>query len=148
MTTSEGKVIKSCSKLIFADGWRIPKSATDIHRITTFDCTMGGEPIKRVLDFFKMDLKLATLQVCHNWEFDFAMLKSEFKRIGEVPVEFMETPHVCTMRRSTDFCQIPGNYGRYKWPRLQVLYKKLFGKEFENAHDAMADVIATKDCFF
>jgi len=27
------------------------------------------------------------------------------------------------------------------------LYRFLFGKEFDDAHDAMADIRATKDCF-
>jgi hypothetical protein len=34
-----------------------------------------------------------------------------------------------------------------KRPRLWLLYTHLFGKEFANAHDAMADIEATKDCF-
>ncbi|MEI6773576.1 MAG: hypothetical protein WCL18_01825 [bacterium] len=28
-----------------------------------------------------------------------------------------------------------------------MLYTHLFGKEFDHAHDAMADIEATKDCF-
>lgn len=35
-----------------------------------------------------------------------------------------------------------------KWPKLQELYKVLFGHSFEGAHNAMADVVATKDCFW
>ena len=34
------------------------------------------------------------------------------------------------------------------WPRLQELYKKLFGQKFKGAHDSMCDVTATKECFF
>ena len=28
------------------------------------------------------------------------------------------------------------------------LYTKLFGNGFDGAHDAMADIVATKECFF
>lgn len=34
-----------------------------------------------------------------------------------------------------------------KWPKLQELYKVLFGHSFEGAHNAMADVVATKRLF-
>ena len=54
---------------------------------------------------------------------------------------------ICTMKATVDFCKIPDNYG-YKYPKLQELHKKLFGYPFEDAHNAMTDIIATKKCFF
>lgn len=54
---------------------------------------------------------------------------------------------ICTMNESTDLCKIPGPYG-YKWPKLEELHKHLFGKTFDNAHDALADVRATARCLF
>jgi hypothetical protein len=51
------------------------------------------------------------------------------------------------MRSTTDFCALPGYYG-YKWPTLQELHKKLFGRGFEDAHDAYIDVSVTVKCFF
>jgi hypothetical protein len=47
------------------------------------------------------------------------------------------------MRASTELVNGIGG----KWPKLIELYKFLFWKEFENTHDAMADIEATKDCF-
>ncbi|WP_286031763.1 hypothetical protein [Phocaeicola coprophilus] len=32
--------------------------------------------------------------------------------------------------------------------KLQELYKTLFGHTFEDVHNAMADVVATKECFW
>jgi DNA polymerase III epsilon subunit-like protein len=55
---------------------------------------------------------------------------------------------ICTMLSSVDFCQLPGRYGSFKWPQLQELHKILFGKEFDSAHDALADVVACGDCLF
>ena len=52
------------------------------------------------------------------------------------------------MKESMDFCQLPGQFGDYKWPKLQELHIKLFNKGFENAHDALVDVEATARCFF
>ena len=54
------------------------------------------------------------------------------------------------MKCSADFCAIPSNspYGGYKWPKLEELYRKLFGYTFDGAHDALADVEATRKCYF
>ena len=51
------------------------------------------------------------------------------------------------MKSSTNFCRIPGNYG-FKWPKLSDLHIKLFGKDFDEAHNALADIRATADCFW
>ena len=51
------------------------------------------------------------------------------------------------MKSTTDFCKIQGNYG-YKYPKLQELYKKLFGHGFEDAHNSQADILATMQCYF
>ena len=53
----------------------------------------------------------------------------------------------CTMQAGTNFCKIPGKYG-YKWPKLMELYVKLFGHDFEGAHNAMSDIDATQECFW
>jgi DNA polymerase III epsilon subunit-like protein len=34
-----------------------------------------------------------------------------------------------------------------KYPKLKELHQFLFGEDFSNAHDAMADIEATKRCF-
>ena len=51
------------------------------------------------------------------------------------------------MQSATDYCQLPGRYG-YKWPKLSELHQKLFDKDFDNAHNALADVEAMVKCFF
>lgn len=48
----------------------------------------------------------------------------------------------CTMKDIGHVSDLPK-----KRPRLGLLYTHLFDKEFANAHDAMADIEATKDCF-
>src|SRR6185295_11413418 len=47
------------------------------------------------------------------------------------------------------FCQLEGGLGgKLKMPRLSELHEKLFGKKFEDAHDASYDVAATARSFF
>ena len=58
---------------------------------------------------------------------------------------------LCTMKRSTYFCAIPnprGKFNDYKWPKLEELYRKLFNRPLTNAHDALADITASKECYF
>ena len=51
---------------------------------------------------------------------------------------------VCTMKGATEFCSIPSPRGWNKFPKLNELHSKLFGEEFDNAHNAFADIEATK----
>ena len=69
--------------------------------------------------------------------------QTEFeKRIKEIE-------KICTMMGSTKFCKIPKPSGQgFKWPTLMELHTKLFDKGFEDAHDAMADITATVNCFY
>src|SRR5699024_5889859 len=85
------------------------------------------------------------LLVAHNLKFDHPVLSAEMLRYGKKSSRRIDK--FCTMLSTVDYCQLPGSY-RFKWPKLQELHKKLFGKEFDDAHDAGADVTATRECFF
>ena len=53
-----------------------------------------------------------------------------------------------TMKESGEYCQISGGRGGgFKWPSLTQLHEKLFGEDFDAAHNASADVEATTRCF-
>ena len=51
------------------------------------------------------------------------------------------------MEASTDFCKIQCYYC-YKWPKLSELHIKLFGEDFDGAHDSLAAIEATARCFW
>lgn len=77
----------------------------------------------------------------HNISFDIRMLQQNCDRIGkQYSRERIKT--FCTMKDISHVSDLPK-----KRPRLGLLYEHLFGKEFDHAHDAMADIQATKDCF-
>ena len=61
--------------------------------------------------------------------------------------DFFDKQRLCTMQSSTQYCQLPGRYG-YKWPTLTELHNILFGRDFEDAHDAAGDINATENCFW
>ena len=72
--------------------------------------------------------------------------KCEYVRLG-APDPFVWKTVKCTMESSTDYCKIPGYYG-YKWPKLDELYVRLFGTHFDDAHNSLADIRATYECFW
>ena len=61
--------------------------------------------------------------------------------------DFFDKQRLCTMLSSTQYCQLPGGYG-FKWPTLTELHNILFGRDFEDAHDAAGDINATERCFW
>lgn len=151
MTDQEGKVLKKKSVIIRPDGFSIPIDAAAIHGITTEKAKREGLPLAEVLEEFGTDLSLAKHIVGHNIDFDRNIVSAEVWRICWDYSLLMNKPFTCTMKSSSDFCAIPNSnsyFGGYKWPSLQELYQKLFGRSFEDAHDALSDITATKDCYF
>jgi len=147
----EGNVLKKKSVIIKPDGFSIPADAVAVHGITTERAQREGLPLKDVLEEFATDLSLAEHVVGHNIDFDQHVVGAELCRLGMDFNALMDKPCTCTMKTTTNFCAIPNPntyFGGYKWPSLQELYHKLFNRDFEGAHDALADITATKECFF
>lgn len=161
LTDIEGNVLSSNSKIIKPQGFTIPSSATDVHGITTEKALRDGEPLQQVICSFLEDARVALYFVGHNISFDQNVVGAELNRLG-IEDSVSSAPSICTMKETVDFCainrywddeDIPELYGEvmddeYEYPSLQDLYYKLFGENFEDAHDAMADVTATMKCFF
>ena len=87
--------------------------------------------------------------VAHNISFDEKIIGAEFLRNG-MPNILVSKRTICTKEISTNFCAIPNINGRtdFKWPKLAELHKKLFNEDFEDSHNAQADVEATAKCFW
>ncbi len=99
--------------------------------------------------------------VGHNIEYDLNCLKALFARNktrsgcelfnknldGYFLTRIKDKKTICTMKNSTEFCQIPNQYG-YKYPNLQELHFKLFHTSFKGAHDASNDVYHTAKCYW
>ena len=91
-------------------------------------------------------MRVCQFIVGHNVKFDKNVLGAEIIRMG-LPDIMDSKPAICTLKASTDYCAIPGRYG-YKYPNLQELHTKLFGKPFQNAHNSASDIAATEKCFW
>lgn len=141
-----GTRIQSRNFIVRPEGFEIPEEAAKIHGINTELADNEGFDLYYVINEFIEDLKIATFVIGHNIEFDKKIVGAEMIRLG-MKDELEKKKNYCTMQSSIDFCKIPGKYG-YKYPKLQELYRKLFGEDFEDAHNAMSDIEATEKCFW
>jgi len=148
----EKNVVEEESFIIKPDGWTIPQRLTDyVHGISDEQAEKEGVPIKVVLNEFMKALWRADYVVGHNIRFDRKVVAAEMYRYlfgyhyDEVlyGTRFRDTMHASRLH-----VKALNKKGGIKFPKLQEMYVKIFGSEFENAHDATADVHATADCFW
>jgi DNA polymerase-3 subunit alpha len=146
---AKGKLLSHHSYIIRPDGFDIPFKAEQIHGISTRRAMEEGVNLKDAFAEFIGDLKLTKQLVGHNIEFDISIIGAEFIRQSLTTEQFLNIARLDTGISSTEFCQLQGGIGgRLKMPRLTELHEKLFGKPFQDAHDASYDVAATARCFF
>ncbi len=84
--------------------------------------------------------------VAHNINFDMGIIKDAWPfayRLMEGKEQY------CTMRKAHSIVSLVGTHaGRTKFPKLIEAYRHFYGKDFDNAHDAMADIRACRDVYF
>jgi DNA polymerase III epsilon subunit-like protein len=131
------------------NGFSIPRASTAIHGISHEEATKSGRPLAEVLRslFAEIQRFSPTQLICHNVAFDRPVVLAECLRAG-FPLHPLESlPTYCTKEATTSFCAIP-SFGGYKWPTLEELYVKLFGRPLHQSHHAARDVDACAECFF
>lgn len=129
----------------------IPEVVSNIHGITDELARLYGVAGKEAELMFETLVNMADVVVAHNIDFDMGIIRDTW------PIAFatLETKdQFCTMREATNVIQLPpGNYhgsrySKYKPPKLIEAYRHFFDADFDNAHDAMADVRACRDVYF
>lgn len=137
-----------CASYIFCYPKEMPKKLVEIHGIDNNMIKQYCVPYK-AFDRFNGVCNHAQTKflVAHNIDFDYKIVAAELLRL-KLPLNQSKLKQICTMKSATNFCKIPGNYNRYKWPKLVELHKKLFQLDIDSAHNAMYDVFATAKCFF
>ena len=141
-----GNRIESDDYIIKPENFEISREASRVHGITTERAIKEGDDLERILNKFNELVEQSDFIVAHNISFDEKILGAELLR-KKIQSNFNRKKKLCTMHSSTNYCRIPGPYG-YKWPKLSELHIKLFGEDFEEAHDASADINATEKCFW
>ena len=138
--------IETFACLIRPEGFVIPEDVQHIHHITTERALSDGSDLVETLRMFAEAVTKAKVLIAHSLDFDLKVISAEYLRSGLEP-PFSGKKQICTMRQSAEFCGVEGKYG-FKWPKLSQLHWKLFGSDFNEAHDAEADVAACARCFF
>lgn len=144
--------------------FNIPKESTEIHGIDNIKSISKGDNLSYVINEMYNNLKNIKVLVAHNIQFDLSILKSELWRlhISENENEEYKQKYkhfisllnskntYCTMKNTVQLCKIPfnNNIKKYKYPKLEELYNKLFNKNPKHCHDASYDVKYTAKCFF
>lgn len=137
------KLINQISCIVKVGDKTIHPGAEKVHGISQdYSNEVGLDPLMAVMLFHAMLLKADQL-VAHNLDFDLAMMRIEYVR-HNLDDKFLDAiDGYCTMTNSTDICQLPGKFGKFKWPKLEEAYKILVDENgFEGAHDALVDVRA------
>ena len=151
LINEDGKTLMIANIVQHSAGRSIHPKTTEIHGYVVEECDRIGLEALDFRDVILTMFQQCDIAICHNVNFDGKMLDllgqcySDLTLIDNV----RSTPTFCTMVNTTEFCGLTQKNGRTpKWPKLEELYSILHdGKEFDNAHDALADVNATYDCF-
>lgn len=136
------------------------------HGITMEKSKEVGKPIKDVLQSFITSVKMASMVVGHNVNFDINMVNAECERnnISSPFTLFRKDKIYCTMYKTTSLCKIPfqnskpyhntskrSNFKRYKYPSLSELHEHLFGSIYKVnktcLHNSLYDVLLTLHCY-
>ena len=143
-----GDLIEVKNYIIKPEGYDIPYAVIKIHGITTERANKTGVDLIFVLNEFNAALEKTKFVIGHNIGFDNNIIGAEFIR-KNINTSLSTFDTIDTKNESTDYCELPGGRnGKYKWPKLEELHEKLFGKKFDSAHNSAADVEATTRCFF
>lgn len=140
-----GELIKIENHIIKPTDYKV--AATHIHGITE-KIANKGENFIDVLKLFENDFIKINYIIGHNIQFDVNILTNEMIRNNKKDCleKFRKLTQICTMQECCNFVQIPKQFGTgYKYPKQEELYKKIFSKKMENAHNAMYDVLNLGD---
>lgn len=148
------EIVEEQNVLIKPDGWIIQPGAQETHGITLEQCEADGIPMIAALEQFNAMKSRAVRRVAFNINYDKRMMAREAQLYG-VPHDSEGLDTFCAMTAAKPICALPPTermlkYGftGHKTPNLGEAYRHFFGCDFENAHDAMADVRATIAVYF
>jgi DNA polymerase III epsilon subunit-like protein len=134
---SLGKEVDSWHAIIRPDNFKV--DATHIHGITQEHAEKEGRPFMDIYYILAGLLYLCPDVVGHNLQFDLNVIKSEFIRCGLDDGLMDSINPICTLKLYRQIFLKP--------IKLVALYKGLFNKELEGAHDALNDARAAGEAY-
>ncbi len=158
LCTEDGRVVASMNLLVKPHNWGVPPQAQEVHGISTAMCEQYGLPLTTVMGMFGTLVRRAKLAVFFRRVFDHGMIWTELIRSERAQelADYLALPGFCAMEASIPVMKLPptqkmihaGFGGKPKTPNLQEAHEFYCGSKFDDAHDAFADVQATRRVFF
>lgn len=132
-----GKIVASFDHYIKPSGvWQITPSAQAVHNITEDIINEKGVSLKSIAPAFLEIIAGHPILTYNGSSFDISFIQKEFEREGlETGFEEHEFIDSFDIER------------RVNSNKLGDAYRRYFGKDFEDAHNSMADVNATIEVF-
>jgi DNA polymerase III epsilon subunit-like protein len=148
--SDQDRIFTEFSSLITSEGRTCNPHAQKVHGISTAECNRGGISEDNLLNIIIHGFFTADILVAHNYSFDIEMIDQFIRRSNTKWAGLKQIPFFCTMKETTALCKLPQpKYpGKFKWPKLEELYKFLFDEKLVGTHDALADVRATRRCYY
>jgi len=133
--SSRGRLVDTFDAMILPTDFTISPGSVAIHGITEEMAKSKGRPFLQVFaDFMTFIGPRTKILVAHNAKFDTSVLRSEMLRHDIDLSNIEDLKFRCTLELYRE---------RFLKPiRLGVLYEEIFGEQFENAHNSLADCIA------
>ena len=133
--SSRGRLMDTFDAIVYPDNFEISEKSIEVHGITKEKAIREGQPFTEVfLKFIKFIGPRTKTLIAHNLNFDLNVLRSEIIR------------HDLNMKLIDDIsfgCTLELYKERFmKSIKLTDLYKDIFGEDFQNAHNSLADSIA------
>jgi DNA polymerase III epsilon subunit-like protein len=133
--SSKGRLVDTFDAMVYPEGFEISPGSVAIHGITEEMAKSKGRSFVQVFaDFMTFIGPRTKTLVAHNAKFDTSVLQSEMLR-HDIDLSLIDDLNFrCTLELYRE---------RFLKPiRLSVLYEEIFGEQFENAHNSLADCIA------
>lgn len=153
--STEDEIVETLNYIINPDdinpGWTINPFAAAAHGISEEKIRAEGVSTLKAIDHLLELASKADLLVCHNVSFDQKLVEGAMHKASYQYDDIMlisNGTYYCTMKKSTSMCGLKKKNGTIKWPKLDELYQILFDCSFEDQHDALADVMATRRCYY
>jgi DNA polymerase III epsilon subunit-like protein len=141
ITDNKFKFIDVKDYIIKREGFEITNEK--FHGITNDISDEFGVSFDTVaVEIFYENLQKVSHIIAHNVAFDIGVIKSELYRrnLQFIIDEIDKKTLLCTMKHMKPILKIINQYGNYKNPSLNEIYKYNFNKDVENAHNSLYDV--------
>ena len=145
LVDDEFKTVASFSSIIRPDGWAIEPGAQRVHGINEARAYQVGIPITAALVVLQAFTEKARRIVAHNMEFERTLISSELARLraGGRWWNGRVRDMCCTMLAASEVMKIPGDFGEYRWPKLDAAHSFFYPEEaWTSTHRADHDLEA------